>query len=378
MDAGIPCVSQLPLGTRLVVETSAALDVGLRTAAASVVAASFLPRFVDPRSGREERRTLEHYSALAAQTDAAASFPVPGPLPEVRRSNPGALRFPLRGGGVDALRFDSPFEAVNPEMRQRYGAFRANRVAHAQHWRHDDGPRPTLCVIHGFMSSPYLLNGGFFALPWWFHQGYDVLLYTLPFHGARRERLEPYSGYGCFAYGISVFCEAMAHAVHDFRLFVDYLHGRGVEQVGVTGISLGGYVTALLAAVEPRLAVAIPNVPVADMGRLFPQWAPAGTLLAAGRRIGLYPGDAMDAALEFHSPLTYKPVLPWERRMIITGLGDRLSPPEQSALLWEHWDRCQLSWFPGNHIGHIHRSAYLRQMARFMRHNGFAPKEWLR
>jgi hypothetical protein len=113
------------------------------------------------------------------------------------------------------------------------------------------------------------------------------------------------------------------------------------------------------------------------MVRLFPQWVPAGTLLSAGRRIGLYPGDAMDAALAFPSPLTYKPVVPRERRMIITGLGDRLSPPDQSALLCEHWEGCQLEWFPGSHIGHVGQAGYLRQMARFMRGNGFAPEEWL-
>ncbi len=375
LHEGLPDLSQLPLVTRTLVQTSAAFDIGLRTAVASVIAASLLPQFADPRFGRRERRMLEFYAELAARGDVAASFPAPGPLPRVRRSK-AVLSVRVRNGEVNILRFDSPFEAVNPRMRDRYGRFRPNRVAEAQHWRHFDAPRPTLCVIHGFMSSPYLLNGQFFALPWWFRQGYDVLLYTLPFHGGRRER-GFYSGHGYFAHGVSVLSEAMAQAVHDFRLFVDYLEATGVPQVGVTGISLGGYTTALLAAVEPRLAVAIPNVPVADLATLFPQWVPAGTLFEVARRLGAYPSEHMDGALAYHSPLTYKPVVPFERRLIITGLGDRLAPPEQSELLWEHWDRCRLYWFPGNHIGHVNQSTYLRRMARFMFGNGFAPREWL-
>jgi hypothetical protein len=57
--------------------------------------------------------------------------------------------------------------------------------------------------------------------------------------------------------------------------------------------------------------------------------------------------------------------------MIIGGLGDRLAPPEQSRMLWEHWGRPRLHWYPGNHILHVNRSAYLREMRRFMSSVGF-------
>ncbi len=49
------------------------------------------------------------------------------------------------------------------------------------------------------MGSPYLANGLFLSLPWFYRSGYDVLLYTLPFHGRRAERFSPFSGYGFFS-----------------------------------------------------------------------------------------------------------------------------------------------------------------------------------
>ncbi len=52
--------------------------------------------------------------------------------------------------------------------------------------------------------------------------------------------------------------------------------------------------------------------------------------------------------------------------MIITGLGDRMAPPDQAAMLWEHWDRCALRWFPGSHAPHVSQLDYLRQMIRFL------------
>ena len=94
-------------------------------------------------------------------------------------------------GNVRNIRFDSRFQAVNPALRDQWRGFERNNIVHAQHWRHGDGPRPTLCVIHGFMGSAYLFNGLFFSLPWFYRSGYDVLLYTLPFHGRRAEKYSP-------------------------------------------------------------------------------------------------------------------------------------------------------------------------------------------
>ena len=184
------------------------------------------------------------------------------------------------------IQFDSSFEPVNPAMRDRWRRLERNNVVRAQHWRHEDGPHPTLCLIHGFMGSPYLLNGLWMSLPWFYRSGYDVLLYTLPFHGRRAEKYSPFSGYGYFANGLTGFAEAMAQAVHDFRSLVDYLQFTGVEKIALTGISLGGYTTALIAGVEDRLAAVIPNVPVVSIEDELDDWFPASKLFTLGRKLG--------------------------------------------------------------------------------------------
>jgi len=124
------------------------------------------------------------------------------------------------------------------------------------------------------MGSPYLFNGLFFALPWFFRSGYDVMLYTLPFHGARAEKGSPFSGYGYFAHGFAGFAEAMAQAVHDFRSLIDYLEFTGVDRVALTGMSLGGYTSALIASVDDRIQAVIPNVPVVTPDRTADEWFP--------------------------------------------------------------------------------------------------------
>jgi len=368
---GLPRRVDLTLRQRLIVDSSAVADLGLRTALASVVRAAMLPQVAAAalnRSGAlQQRDALEFYAELAAKKDRELSFPAPTEVPRIssRPANPVAEW--MANGRVHNIRFNSSFEAVNPALRDRCGSYERNNVVHAQHWRHDDGPHPTLCVIHGFMGSAYMFNGLFFSLPWFYRSGYDILLYTMPFHGRRAEKYSPYSGYGLFANGIAGFAEAMAQAVFDFRSLLDYLEYTGVDRIALTGMSLGGYTSALIACADDRIQAVIPNVPVVMPDKLVDEWWPANMLVALGDRISGTDDQMSTAAAMFHSPLNYPALVPKDRRLIIAGLGDRLAPPQQAEALWEHWDRCAFHWFPGNHILHVSQPDYLRRMTRFMR-----------
>lgn len=372
---GLPNRSDLTLLQRTIVDSSALADIGLRTAIASLVGASMLPTVATGIMRRSdfhrERTSLEFYADLAARHDPAASFPAPTVTPTVssRPANPVAeyVSHSQGRGNVHNISFQSSFEPVNPVMRAQWKRLERNNTVWAQHWRHDDGPRPTLCVIHGFMGSAYLFNGLFFSLPWFYRTGYDVLLYTLPFHGRRAEKGSPFSGYGFFAQGMAGFAETMGQAVHDFRSVLDWLRHTGVERIALTGMSLGGYTSALVASVDDRLEAVIPNVPVVTPESAFDDWWPANQLVSLSRRFSRISRADSAAASAYHCALNYRPLVPRDRRLIITGLGDRLAPPDQAEALWKHWDRCALHWFPGNHILHVSQPEYLRRTNRFLR-----------
>jgi hypothetical protein len=352
------------------VAAAAATDVPVRTALASIMFGASLQWGASPRAWRERSR-LRFYAEQAQTHDPEVVFPKPSDGVAVKLSRPGRLAFRATGGSVSLLAFDSPYVAANPALRKDYAHHTRNAKAWAQHWRHDDGPRPTLCVIHGFGASPYVLNSAFFAVPWLFSKGYDVLLYLLPFHGPRRDLLSVVNGSGLFAHGPSHFNEAMLQSIHDFRIFLDHLEAAGVRQFGVSGLSLGGYVSALLAAVEPRLQVAIPNAPVTSMPHLISGYFPANVGVMISSLLHRIPIRETEDAIAVHSPLNYRPLLGKDRLMIIGGLGDRMAPPEQTRLLWEHWHEPRLHWYPGNHLLHVNRAAYLREMRKFMHDVGF-------
>ncbi|MCB0949171.1 MAG: alpha/beta fold hydrolase [Mycobacterium sp.] len=366
---GLPRRVDLTLRQRLIVDSSAAADLALRTSIASLLSATMLPGVAGAlrrTQSRAEEAHLRFYADLASAKDPKLSFPAPESLPRVssRPANPVAEW--IAHGNVRNIRFDSSFQSVNPAMRDRGRGYERNNVVHAQHWRHGDGPRPTLCVIHGFMGSAYLFNGLFFSLPWFYRSGYDVVLYTLPFHGRRAEKYSPFSGYGYFANGLAGFAEAMAQAVHDFRSLIDYLEYTGVDRIALTGMSLGGYTSALIASVDDRIQAVIPNVPVVTPDRTADEWFPANKVVALRDLVAGTDRELSGAATMYSSPLNYQPLPARDRRLIIAGLGDRLAPPEQAEILWKHWDYCAFHWFPGNHVLHVSQPDYLRRMTRFM------------
>jgi pimeloyl-ACP methyl ester carboxylesterase len=155
--------------------------------------------------------------------------------------------------------------------------------------------------------------------------------------------------------------------VYDFRSLIDYLEFTGVDRVALTGMSLGGYTAALIACVEDRIQAVIPNVPVVTPEKTADEWFPANQIVRLRNMLADTDDELATAASMYHSPLNYPPLVPKDRRLIITGLGDRLAPPQQAELLWEHWDRCAFHWFPGNHVLHVSQPDYLRRMTRFMR-----------
>ncbi|MDH4656891.1 abhydrolase domain-containing 18 [Pseudomonas sp. JG-B] len=345
----------------LKVRGTAAVERAMRTSLSTTVAAAVLASLKDSSRMQEEFDALRFYEPLARGGDASRVF-LPPPKDIVVEAQT------LSGDGIRRfqLSFASPFQPLNPYARPRFAAMQRNTRAHAQHWCHGDRPRPTLIVIHGFAADPHWLNAHALSLADFYQRGYDILLFTYPHHGRRAERGSWFSGQGLFGSGLVSFNEAPLHAIHDLRVFIDYLQGRGVEYIGVAGISLGGYTAALLAAVDDRLAYCVPIVPAVSPIDAFLEWQPTGLLLSRLMRSQGVGVAEMRGLLAVHNPLTYASPLDGRRMLIIGGAGDRVTMPRHLRLLQRHWPGSALHWFPGNHILHLGRRDYLERMGELM------------
>lgn len=343
---------------------TAGLDRILRTGLGAMVVGAMAPRMMSGAARMRERVLMRDYAAHADKSDVDSVFVrPPSDVPVTRRKTPwfGAAPDNIQ---CRNLSFKSPFRPLHPDSG--YGPYRRNATAHAQYWFHNDGPRPTLILLHGYCASSYSFNSWFFSLQWFYRHGYDILICQEPFHGDRAELWHPWSGYGYFAGGFSQVNEAMLHAVSDVRVWIDYLQACGVPHIGVSGYSLGGYITSMLASVEDRLAFVIPNSPVVNVFDMAMEWQPVRPVLRGMMWLDDMNIRELRHGMALHSPLTYAPRMDPRRLLIISGAGDRFTSPRFVSLLHEHWAGSQMHWFPGNHLVHFRRGEYLRLMKRFM------------
>jgi pimeloyl-ACP methyl ester carboxylesterase len=357
------------------VSATAAVDLVMRTWGGSLLSLTLpaglipLPFGGAPADGPED---WQRYIDLVEGGDPASFFRTPPEGVRVTEYEPRWRIFEPEGGRCIGLKFESPYEPFNPRLGPAFAAHRNNRTARARWWRHDDGPRPVLLAIHGFMADPYWINVRFFSLRQFYEQGYDIVLFTMPHHGLRAEDGALYSGQGFFTSGMSGINEHMGQAICDLRVLMRWLRTEcGVRRLAVTGVSLGGWTAAMLASLHDDLDAVIPNVPVCSPVDLLLEWQPAGAIVRSGLFALRWSVRYLREILAVTTPLTYEPMLPPEKLMIIGGVGDRLAPPKHSRLLWDHWGRCRIHWFPGNHVLHLDRGEYIAQMAEHLRRNGF-------
>ena len=366
----------MPLLDRAAVEATASLDVGLRRLGAAGVALTAVPLGFNPLQLRRAMKESERYRAAADAKDPSVIFSEPPLGVAIHRSTPRDFVFRPTNGTCEDWSFESPFQPIHERQTRDYLRHRRNATAHVRVWRHEDGPRPTVILIHGYFAEAKWFNEWYFDLRRIYDMGLDVALFTLPFHGPRAGNGSLFSGHQFFAGGLSRINEAFAQAVMDLRVLVRHLLDEtGAPSVGVTGISLGGYTTALLATIEPRLSFAIPNVPVVSLPDLVLEWTPIGTAVRLGMTIFRQRLSDVRWVTAGHCPLSYAPVLPRERLMVIGGVADRLAPPKHARLLWEHWGQPRIHWFPGSHVLHVRRGAYLTEMRQFLREIDFLPPQ---
>ena len=143
-----------------------------------MIFASYLPQILRKKTSvADERRWLDFYAGLAEARDVNTVFAAPGET-EVEERKPSRLTFTPKDIPAVEICYQSPFEPLNKDIAERYLGYKNNRTARALHWRHPDGPRPTLILVHGVVESWYSFNAQFFSLKSFYDHGYDAVSYT--------------------------------------------------------------------------------------------------------------------------------------------------------------------------------------------------------
>ena len=270
------------------------------------------------------------------------------------------------GAVVADLDYASDYEPYSAAYRDEHASARENLTAHARWYKHGR-PRRTVICVHGMGGGPFALEERAFLVPLWLASGYDVVLFQLPFHAARRPRRRPNSRFGEALFPSSHLArtnEAFGQAISDLRALIGWLRLRDVPDIGVMGQSLGGYTTALLASLDPDLSFAVPMIPAACLtDRMWSMASPH--LVRAAREAGITEA-LFERIFQVHSPLARRPRIPWSRRFFVAAQGDQICPAHHATALWEHWGKPPIHWFPGGHLAQVGRMAAFQRVLRWL------------
>lgn len=227
-----------------------------------------------------------------------------------------------------------------------------NNTIHGHYYQPEGkGPFPACVCLH-------ILGGGFelseMSANSLARQGIAALTIKMPYYAERRGSGEN-SRRRMISFVPEHTAEGMTQAVLDIRQATAWLANReevDSERLGVTGISLGGIMSALSSAAEPRfkkvaiylgggnLALGIWENPHPHAKHFRKQW--------------LQNGGTFESFLKIMSPVdphTYGHLLEDRDVLMVVAKHDEILPPKSSIALWESiGKKPELVWLDSGHI----------------------------
>lgn len=296
--------------------------------------------------------------------DPAGYYPAPPPVEEWTSAEAATWIGPRRRS-YEHLRWLSGYAPHPGEPgRDHWLSRESNRLFHATVLEHPGEPRPWLVCVHGFgMGSPLVNFTGFAARYLHEELGLNLIFPCLPLHGERSGARV--SGAELLETDFVNVVHTFAQAVWDLRRTLSWLRTRQPRGVGLYGISLGGYLSALTSALEDDIDCVIASIPMVDFTTAAQDNEP--WIFRRYEREFEIDYDVVRAITRVVSPLSLESRVPRERRFICAGTADRVVRPNHARALWRHWERPEIHWFPGGHVlGMMHPSvpAFIERCVR--------------
>lgn len=338
----------------------------LSGAAAAFDKAATLAAYASSKRARSKSRAegLGHVERMEALERLAGLYPPDAPgyfrAPRTIAPEERLVRWLEGGRRVLDLTWPSEYECFEGGIAERYLRTEENAVAVARLLT-GPRPRPVAILVHGYMAGSYDLEQRLWPVEWLDRIGMDVAFFVLPFHGLR-SGARPLGKPPLFpGSDPRMTNEGFRQAMNDLADLVHWLLGRGHPAVGVMGMSLGGYTTALAATVVEELAFAVPLIPLACLADFAREQG----------RLGSTPEEtelqhrALEKVHRVVSPLSRPPLLATERLLVIGAHADRITPVGHASRIAQHFNAPLESWH-GGHLLQFGRADKFRRIGRLL------------
>jgi dienelactone hydrolase len=274
--------------------------------------------------------------------DAQQNVPVRYRLGEYTFAYDLKPKFELPNSGVDVyhLTFPSPVKCKHD----------CNNTVHAEYYRpKGNGPFPAVIVLD-VMAGDQKLSRGICTL---FAQNNIAGLFVqMAYYGPRRPTTERVR---LLSSNIPHTMDAIRQTVLDCRCAAAWLESRpevDPKRLGILGTSLGSFMSALTAQMEPRLgrvALLLSGGGLVDAYWDHPRAKPLVALnnLLGGRDSK----EKLKRLIAPADPLTNAGNLKDRKLLMIAASRDDIVPPKAARTLWEATGKQKIIWFDATHVG---------------------------
>jgi pimeloyl-ACP methyl ester carboxylesterase len=226
----------------------------------------------------------------------------------------------------------------------------------------EDWQRPVMFLWHGLMSAS---DRGY--RKWarrMTQRGWHVVFFHLPYHYQRKPH-----GYfnGELAVGPNGIrtVQTIRQAVTEARSLACWLKKQGVTKIGCWGMSYGGWVAGLMAAVEPMVHCALLLEPITDFEHAI--WeSPVSAALRhhmGQRGVTREMARVLDHLV---SPRFMKPLCSPENLVLLAAEWDRITPAAHIEALAKAWNCPNYICCPQGHVGYqLMPEAFRQWQTRF-------------
>ena len=253
--------------------------------------------------------------------------------------------------------FPSPIVGSCTQSNQVYGT--SVRVGNA--W----AGNPTVILLHGWNDEiGYRYRSPFLAKEF-LKRGVNTIALELPFHLQRRPRQAGLPN-DFISEDLWRTLEATRQCVGEVRMLVRWLKQQGAGPVGIWGISLGGWITSLIAAHDQNADAAVLMTPVVDMDRVvreLPFCEPLRRSLASSQ---------LDLATL--NPCHYSPKIPIDRLLLVQATYDLFAPAETIEQLWNKWEQPEIWRLPHGHISMLGSIPVMRRTVGWLAEKLHLPR----
>jgi dienelactone hydrolase len=272
--------------------------------------------------------------------------PPPG-VPHVRHQKPL-----FTGSRVtETLSWRSDYQPMSENYRHRHETLYAKNLTAYARWMHPKGAhrKSLLLYVHGWLEPGSWVEEATLMPRWYKELEVDVAHVQLPFHGRRSPRGQLFHGEWFWTADLVRSFEAVRQAIMDVRSIMSYFRDIGYQEIGITGLSLGGSLAMLTACLEPLPDYIVPMIAHLELADALEQAPILWRVKTDLERFGLNEErrrEIFDQISIGHAP----PLLPPDRQLWVAAREDGYLRPELVEQQWERWNKPNILWIKGGHM----------------------------